>query len=78
LFFYNPLPGRRELDRASLGKFKPSSTWTLLRTIVEDRKLSAHILHSSGFEALLPVGVVGKLDPSPHVVYLYRLPVRDQ
>jgi 4-amino-4-deoxy-L-arabinose transferase-like glycosyltransferase len=78
LFFYNPLPARRELDSASLGKFKPSGTSTLLRTVVEDRKMSARVLRASGFEALLPVGVVGKLDPSPHVAYLYRLPTHDQ
>jgi 4-amino-4-deoxy-L-arabinose transferase-like glycosyltransferase len=82
LYFYNPMPGRRELDRASLGKFepsiKPSNTWTLLRTVVEDRKLSARILRAIGLEPLLPVGVVGKLDPSPHVSYLYRLPAQNQ
>jgi len=78
LFFYNPLPARRELDRASLGKLKPSNTWTLLRTVVEDRRLSARILRTIGLEPLLPVGVAGKLDPSPHAGYLYRLPAPDQ
>ena len=76
LFFYNPLPTRLEFIRDSVGKFEPRSTWTLLRSVTEEPKLSARILRASGLEAVLPVGVAQKLDPPLHRCYLYRLPPR--
>jgi len=74
LFFYNPSPTRLEFHRDSIGKFEPRSTWTLLRSITEEPKRSALILRASGLEAVLPVGIVQKLDPPLHRGYLYRVP----
>jgi hypothetical protein len=77
LFFYNPLPARLELNRGTVGRFEPRSTWTLLRSVTEEPKLSARILRASGLEAVLPAGVAQKLDPPLHRCSLYRLPTRE-
>lgn len=74
LFFYNPSPRRGEDNRDDV-KLEPRATWTLVHSITEKRKISARILQASGLEAVLPVGVVQKLDPPPHRCYLYRLPL---
>jgi hypothetical protein len=74
LVFYNPLPTRLEFHRDSIGMFEPRGTWTLLRSIIEEPKLSALILRASGLEAVLPVAVAQKLDPPLHRCYLYRVP----
>jgi 4-amino-4-deoxy-L-arabinose transferase-like glycosyltransferase len=74
LFFYNSSPARVELYRDSIGKFEPRATWTLVHTFNEEPKLSARILRASGLEAILPRGVIQKLDPPPHHCSLYRAP----
>jgi 4-amino-4-deoxy-L-arabinose transferase-like glycosyltransferase len=72
LFFYNSSPTRAEFYRDSVGKFEPRATWTLLRTFKEEPRLSARILRASGLEAVLPTGIVQKLDPPLHFCGLYR------
>ena len=74
LFYYNPSPARLEVNRDAVGKFEPRSTWTLLRSIAEEPKLSARILHASGLAGVLPAGVAQKLDPPLHRCSLYRVP----
>jgi hypothetical protein len=76
LYFYNPWPAHPRPHRDSIARFEPRATWTLLRSISEEPRLGARILHASGLEAVLPVGVAQKLDPPLHRCNLYRLPLQ--
>ena len=77
LFYYNPSPARLEVNPDGAEKFEPRGTWTLLRSVTENPKLSARILRASRLAAILPAGITRKLDPPLHHSYLYRLPARE-